>query len=362
MPKGSGRAAKETGTSILPDPVDFLQIARPRWSIDYFADLSATHDLPAPKGASASRRGNIAKMIRTLFLLFGVVATGWGQQAVPVRENHMVFLVGSIHNGHFQDPPRYSLPDLKAQVLALNPDLICGEITPEAYQQPLEGYFPPEAAFLDEVAREHGIRFAPIDWRMDSARQSEAEAAEPRSLKEKAKAHTDKLTSQIKTFTGSSLYDFLHSPECLSAIDALYEEIKGENTVSDIAAGSWHERNRRMAANCLRAAGARRIAVIAGVDHLPQLQRQFRALGIEARVPPRHFTPAGQGEVSTAVLARWERNLDNLRAILSGRTPASADALRKVKESRRIQDLEEAIRLYSRPTAKGPAALTPGRS
>lgn len=302
-------------------------------------------------------------MTSTLYLLFGIVATAWGQQAAPLRENPTVFLVGSIHNNHFQDSPRYSIQDLKAQVLALNADLICGEITPEAYLQPLEGYFPPEASFLDEVAREHSIRFAAIDWRMDSARQSEAEAAEPRSLKEKARAHTDRLASQIKAFTGDSLYDFLHGPECLSAIDALYEQIKGENTVSDIAAGSWHERNRRMAANCLRAgAGARRIVVVAGVDHVPQLQRQLRARGIEAQIPPRHFTPAGQGQVSATVLARWQRNLDNLRAILAGRIPASADELRKVKQSRRIQDLEEAIRLYSRPTAKGPGARIPGCS
>jgi hypothetical protein len=35
----------------------------------------------------------------------------------------------------------------------------------------------------------------------------------------------------------------------------------------------------------------------------------------------------------------------------------SADALLKVQQSRRIQDLEEAIRLYSRPSGKNP---TPG--
>ena len=297
-------------------------------------------------------------MTCTLHLVLVIVAALWGQQATPPRDNPTVSLVGSIHNSHFQDPPRYSIQDLKAQVLALNPDLICGEITPDAHQQPLEGYFPPEAAFLDEVAREHNIRFAAIDWRMDSAKQSEAEAAEPPFLKEKSKAHADKINGQIKAYIGISLYDLLHGPECLSAIDALYEQIKGEDTVSDIAAGSWHERNRRMATNCLRAgAGARRIVVVAGVDHVPQLRRQFLALGIEAQIPARRFTPAGQGQVSAAVLARWQRNLDNLRAILAGRIPASADALLKVRQSRRIQDLEEAVRLYSRPTGKGRARL-----
>jgi len=292
-------------------------------------------------------------MTSALQLLVGIVAAVWGQQATLPRDSPTVFLVGSIHNNHFQDSARYSIQDLKAQVLALDPELICGEIAPEAYQQPLEGYFPPEAAFLDEVARERGLRFAAIDWRMDSARQAEAEAAEPPSVKERAKAHGEKLMSRMKTFNGISLYDFLHGPECLSTIDALYEQVKGVNTVSDIAAGSWHERNRRMASNCLRAAsGVRRLVVVAGVDHVPQLQRQFRGQGIEAQVPARRFTPGGQGQVSAAVLTRWQRNLDNLRGILAGRIPASADALLKVRQSRRVQDLEEAIRLYSRPTPR----------
>lgn len=290
-------------------------------------------------------------MTSALPVLLGMLAAVvWGQQATPPRNTPAVFLVGSIHNNHFQDPPHYSIQDLKAQVLAQNPDLVCGEITPEAYQQPLEGYFPPEAAFLDEVARERRVRFAAVDWRMDSAKQAEAEAGEPAAVKEKSKAHNDKLRGRLKAFTGGSLYDFFHSPDTLSAIDVMYEQILGEGTVSDLAAGSWHERNRRMATNCLGAAdGARRIVIVAGVDHVPQLRRQFRALGIEAQVPSRQFAPAGQGQVSAAVLARWQRNLDNLRGILAGRIPVTADALLKVKQSRRIQDLEEAIRLYSRP-------------
>lgn len=298
-------------------------------------------------------------MTNTLCVLVGIVAALWGPQATAAREAPAVFLVGSIHNQHFQDAPHYSIQDLKAQVLALNPDLICGEITPEAYQQPMEGYFPVEAAFLDEVARERGIRFAAIDWRMDSARQAEAEAGVPARVKEESDAHTGPLLRRLAAFNGVSLYDFLHSPDSLSNIDVLYEQIKGEGTLADIAAGSWHERNRHMATNCLRAAaGTRSVVLVAGIDHVPQLRRQFRALGIEAQVPPRRFTPAGQGQVPAGVLARWQRNLENLRGLLAGRVPASADALLKVKQSRRVEDLEEAIRLGSRPSGKNP---TPGR-
>lgn len=292
-------------------------------------------------------------MTKLVVLLLAIVAAVPDRQAPSQAPSPApkpaVYLVGSIHNMHLDDAFHYSMVDLRAEVLSLKPDLVCGEITPEAYQQPLEGYFPPEAAFLDEVARTEKIRFAPVDWRMDSARQAEADAAEPAAVKEKAKAQGDILRAGIKAFSGVSLYDFIHSAESLRIVDVMYEEIKGEGTVSDIAAGSWHERNRRMATNCLKAAsGATRVVIVAGIDHVPQLRRQFGALGIEGQVPPRGFTPGGQGQMPASVLSRWRRNLNNLRGIVAGTVPASADELLKVKQSRRIQDLDEAIRAYSK--------------
>ena len=291
----------------------------------------------------------IGMLTALLPLLLTIVSALPTDAQAPAPGKPSVYLVGSIHNMHFNDAFHYSIPDLGKQVLALRPDLVCGEITPEAYRQPFEGYFPPEAAFLDETARASGVRFAPVDWRMDSARQAEADAAEPSSVKEKTKAQADLMGAQIKAFSGESLYDYLHSAESLRLLDVMYEEIKGDGTVSDIAAGSWHERNRRMATNCLTAAGsARRIVVVAGVDHVPQLRRQFRALGIEAEVPVRRFVPAGQGTIPPPVVTRWQRNRDNLRAILAEELPATADQLLKVKQSRRVADLEEAIRLSTR--------------
>jgi len=63
-----------------------------------------------------------------------------------------VYLVGAIHNMHLNQDNQYSINDLLAQIRAIKPDLVCGGITPEAYNQPMEGYFPPEAAFLAEMA------------------------------------------------------------------------------------------------------------------------------------------------------------------------------------------------------------------
>lgn len=62
------------------------------------------------------------------------------------------YLIGSIHNMHFDPNNHYSINDLLSQIRALKPNLVCGEITPEAYEHAMEGYFPPEAAALAEMA------------------------------------------------------------------------------------------------------------------------------------------------------------------------------------------------------------------
>src|ERR1039457_2004021 len=70
-----------------------------------------------------------------------------------------IFLVGSEHNMHFEERYHYSLIDLQAQVRSVHPDVVCGEITPEAYNGPMEGNFPPGAAMLAEMAPGWGVRF-----------------------------------------------------------------------------------------------------------------------------------------------------------------------------------------------------------
>jgi hypothetical protein len=64
-----------------------------------------------------------------------------------------IYLIGSIHNLHFEKRYRYSLVDLQRQVLEPHLDVICGEITPEAYGALMEGNFPPEAAMLASQMR-----------------------------------------------------------------------------------------------------------------------------------------------------------------------------------------------------------------
>lgn len=259
-----------------------------------------------------------------------------------------IILLGTAHDLHFEAENHYSLPDLRTEVEALHPDLICGEITPEAYRGPMEGYFPPEAAYLAELAPTLHARFAAADWRIAKAWQDRAEQMEPKEVTDKVDALTKEQAKQRQSQTEPSLFDFLHT-RGVAIADYQFEQVIGENTVSDIAMGGWHERNRRIVENCLDAAGgARRIVIVYGAGHIPQLQRQLAARGITAQIASRHFVPAGMGSVPPSVLARWQRNLDNLQRILDGTLAVSRDSLDKVKDSHRVQDLELALKTYSR--------------
>jgi hypothetical protein len=261
-----------------------------------------------------------------------------------------IFLIGSVHNMHFEERYHYSLIDLQAQVRSLHPDVICGEITPEAYNGPMEGNFPPEAAILAEMAPGWGVSFIPVDWRISFAWQDRA-SQQLSADKEKAAgidAEERKEKSWFDGFSGVSLYDSTSgSAEFLAMVDGKFEQAIGENTVSDIAYGAWHERNRKIVENCLTEAGpARRIVFVFGAAHLPQLRRQLARRGLTAQIPPRAFTPAGLGTMPPAVIARWQRNLKNLEGIADGSVTASADMRAKVKDTNRAPVLRNEIELY----------------
>jgi hypothetical protein len=258
-----------------------------------------------------------------------------------------VILLGTAHNMHFALENHYSLIDLRTEIEGLHPDLICGEITPEAYHSVMEGYFPPEASYVAEIASSLKARFVPADWRIAYAWQSRAESTEPEE-KRKQEAEIDRKQMEGMTaFHGVSLFDYLHSPSFISLSDEKFEQVAGENTVSDIAAGGWHERNRKIVENCLDdSAGARRVVFVFGANHIQQLRRQLLARDITAGIATRQFTPAGMGSVPPAVVARWQKNLENLQGVLEGRIHVSRDSMDKLKHSHRIDDLSLAMKTY----------------
>jgi hypothetical protein len=281
-----------------------------------------------------------------LLLCSSLLAQTPQTRPTTASSNPEVILLGTAHDLHFKVESHYSLADLRNEVEALHPDLICGEITPEAYQGPMEGYYPPEAAYLAEVAPTLHARFAATDWRITKAWQSRAEEMEPKEIKDKLEALAEETTKQIQSQTEPTLFDFLHA-KSIALADYQFEQVIGENTVSDIAMGGWHERNRRIVENCLDTdTGSHRIVIVYGAAHIPQLQRQLAARGITAQVASRLFVPGGMGSVPSSVITRWHRNLDNLKRILDGSIAVSRDSLAKVKDSHRTQDLELALKTY----------------
>jgi hypothetical protein len=292
------------------------------------------------------KRGLALSGILPIFLLAIQSATSQGPSAAAPE----IYLIGSAHHMHFEERYHYSLIDLEAQVLSLHPDALCGEITPEALNGPMEGNFPPEAAMLAEMAPSWGVRFIPADWRVSFAWQARGEQQE---AEDKAKAAQvagaqDRLKAYMEGFSGVSLYDYTNgSAQFLAMVDHMFEDVIGENTPSDIAAGAWHERNRMIVENCLENAGpARRIVFVFGDAHLPQLRRQLAARGLTAQIPPRAFTPAGLGTMPAGVIARWQRNLKNLEGIADGSVAIASDGRAKVKDTNRAPVLRSEIEIY----------------
>jgi hypothetical protein len=299
-------------------------------------------------------------LLRKLFVvLLGLtLSSGICAQTRPVQASPdlEVFLLGTAHDLHFRPESHYSLADLRTEVEALHPQLICGEITPEAYLRPMEGYFPPEAAFLAEIAPSLHARFLATDWRVALAWQSRAEQFQPKDAKEKIDAIAADLAKQMAAQSNPTLFDFLHT-KAVAIADHQWEELAADHTVSDVAMGSWHQRNRRIVENCLGAArtDTRSIVFVYGAAHIPTLQRELAARGIKAKIADRRFVPAGMGTVPPAVLARWRRNLNNLKAIRDGKLAVPLDSREKVKASHRIEDLELALKTYGAAPEKDAA-------
>jgi hypothetical protein len=288
-------------------------------------------------------------MKRLFCLILTVSSVLWAQvPELSAPQQPEVFLLGTMHEYHFQERFHYSLADLGREVESLRPEVICGEIAPEAYNSVMEGYFPPEAAYLAEIAPSLKARFIPADWRISYGWQHRASQMEP-AAKVKLIADLDqKQQDGITQYDGISVFDYLHSNAFIGVSEEKFEHVIGENTISDLAAGGWHERNRRIVENCLdRAGAAHRIAIVFGANHIEQLKRQLAEHGITAQIAKRQFTPDGLGTVSLDVLARWQRNLENLQAIQEGRVGVSRDALNKVRDSHRVRDLELAIESYT---------------
>ncbi len=286
-----------------------------------------------------------SKVVYCILSLWAIafVSQGLCQSGIYVKPE--IYIIGTIHSKHFDPEYHYSINDIQAQICALKPDLVCGEITPDAFEQAMEGYFPPEAAFLAQMASKLNYRFEPVDWRLDYAIQSKAEREYPKSVMEKVSSFGNSYFAKFKESNSQSVYDDIHSEMNIAIVDSVFEKIIGANQIAETAHGNWNERNRRIVENGLAAAkNARRIVFVFGSDHIPQIRRQLEVLGFNAQIPKRLFVPCNNFKVSDEVLERWQRNLENLKLIREKKIKATDNDYQKLIHSRRIEDLEVAIR------------------
>ncbi|KAF5063631.1 hypothetical protein DSECCO2_292460 [anaerobic digester metagenome] len=285
-----------------------------------------------------------SKLITSLLLVIPVGLFAQSTEKSSLHTQPTIFLIGAIHNMHFNQGGLYSINDLLFQVQELKPDVVCGEISPEAYNNTMEGYFPPEAAFLAEMSTQLGYRFVPADWRIDYSTQDLASKHVPEHTKKRRSELLSTVQAEIKSREGESLYDVLHDDTILNYLDSLYERIVGVDPLAEISAGSWNERNRRIVENGLRAsAQAKTVVFVFGIDHIPQIKRHLEKLGYKVVIPQRMFSPNKNNKVTANVINRWQRNLNNLKAISDKKIDATYDDYLKVTNSNRIKDLEEAI-------------------
>lgn len=290
--------------------------------------------------------------MRSIFFLLLLIGLGSAPLFSKGTENNpegkpKIYLVGAVHHMHFKPGNNYSINDLLTQLQQLKPDVVCGEIAPEAFNQEMEGYFPPEAAILAEMADEFHYRFVPVDWRLDYATQFIiANNYYPDSVQKLRSLILNNLQTKLDVSNSISQYDVIHQESVIKDLDSLYEKIIRPDPIAEIASGSWHERNRRIIENGLLAAGnAHTVVFVFGLDHLPGLQRELLSQGYESEIPRRLFEPGHQFKLPKEALDRWKRNLENLKSIRDKTVITTYDNYQKVINCNRIKDLENAIQI-----------------
>lgn len=83
-------------------------------------------------------------LIRTLCLLIAIL--GSTCLAMDIRlegpaGKPEIFIIGSVHSMHYNPDYHYSITDLLEQIRSLEPDVVCGEIAPEAFEQVTDDYY-----------------------------------------------------------------------------------------------------------------------------------------------------------------------------------------------------------------------------
>ncbi|MBI5543739.1 MAG: hypothetical protein HY901_07630 [Deltaproteobacteria bacterium] len=231
----------------------------------------------------------------------------------------VVFVLGAVHDFHEKESFGYSYSDLSDQIVAMQPNLVCGEVTVEDHQGAREAMYPWEIAVVEKAAELAGAKFWPADWRPDLASMQTVAIEKEMSPEEKkafSAVYSDFMPKLMASGRGS--FEFWHSKETQAQVRAIHDRMIHLGT--EAAAGFWETRNQIIVKRCLRKAletGAQRVLFVFGAEHKYVIEDYVRRFyGIEPQAVVR-LAPHGNRAMESSVLERWSRNRDGIARLVA---------------------------------------------
>jgi hypothetical protein len=289
---------------------------------------------------------------RSLLVLLGVAIAGGcgGLAARPAAPGTApatrVYVLAATHGFHFKQAFGYTMSDLRAHILALQPDIVCFEVTPEHYRTEKEPlFYPPEVAVADVAAAEAKALPWPSDWRPPPDPDEVSKAVremndDERTRYEQAYA---RFMPRLKAAFGEPMFDFWHRPDTLALIREVHDTMIREAT--DVGAGFWDTRNQMIVKRCMRKAQAikaRRVVFVFGGDHKYGIEDNLRRFyGLRAE-PISRLVPRSNDELPEAVIDRWRRNRASLERLLAAGT-LPEEQVKELRQRKAVEQLQSAI-------------------
>jgi hypothetical protein len=265
--------------------------------------------------------------------------------------------LGAAHKYHVENNYHYSLSDFVQAITVIKPDLICGEVTPEAFGSELRGYFPPEQRVVEEVAKRIHATYVPSDWRA-IVPPTHKDPATERKLKELQAAAAREILE-----AGDEEFAFRHSEKHQREIKAFHDLVihaDGEG-----ADGFWLTRNKKIVDRCLDAAlrtKAKRVLFVFGGDHNYIIKDILESIKCTVTGVPK-IVHSSQQKLDLDLVPLWAADRKRLEKILQSDDASLKDqiqgsgSIQEIRGSDRLHDLDLFINSQSNSPSKDSAPL-----
>jgi hypothetical protein len=221
--------------------------------------------------------------------------------------------LGTVHKYHLEKGYHYSLYDLTQAITAAKPDLICGEVAPEAYKSDLRGYFPPEQRVVEELAKRIQATYIPSDWR--SSAPDFVRVPKDPVTDQKLKEMQATSVREIQE-AGAEEFAFRHSEKHQREVKAFHDlVIRSDGEGAD---GYWITRNKKIVQRCLDAVSrnhAKRVLFVFGGDHNYIIQDILKSMKCTLVDVPK-VDHSSQQKLDLIVVPLWEADRERLEKAL----------------------------------------------